>query len=91
MASTASIPIGASTSGNLLVQSVSRQTLQLFVGSNRFRCHVVQFGTMGYIRGGFKRSRTIDGEYCKYSYRSQYLWPRIGVVGIPSDPPLICW
>ena len=91
MASTASIPIGASTSGHVLVQSVSRQTLQLFVGNNRFRCYIDQFGIMGYIRGGFKRSRTIDGEYCKYSYRSQYLWPRTGVVGIPSDPPVICW
>ena len=40
---------------------------------------------MGYIRSGFRRSRTIDGEYCKYSRRSQYLWPRTGVVGIPSD------
>ena len=83
--------IGASTSGHVLVQSVSRQTLQLFVGNNRFRCYIDQFGIMGYIRGGFKRSRTIDGEYCKYSYRSQYLWPRTGVVGIPSDPPVICW
>ena len=45
---------------------------------------------MGYIRGSFRRSRTIDGEYCKYSYKSQYLWPRTGVVDIPSDPPLIC-
>ena len=91
IASTASIPIGASTSGHVLVQSVSRQTLQLFVGNNRFRCYIHQFGIMGYIRGGFRRSRTIDGEYCKYSHRSQYLWPRTGVVGIPSDPPVICW
>ena len=54
MASTASIPIGASTSGHVLVQSVSRQTLQLFVGNNRFRCYIHQFGIMGYIRGGFR-------------------------------------
>ena len=57
MASTASIPIGASTSGHVLVQSVSRQTLQLFVGNNRFRCYIHQFGILGHIRGGFRRSR----------------------------------
>ena len=91
MASTASIPIGASTSGHVLVQSVSRQILQLFVGNNRFRCYVDQFGIMDYIRSGFRRSRTIDGEYCKYSCRNQYLWPRTGAVGIPSDPLVICW
>ena len=39
MASTASITIGASTSGYVLVQSVSRQTLQLFVGESSF--HVI--------------------------------------------------
>ena len=59
MASTASIPIGASTSGHVLVQSVSRQTLQLFVCNNRFRCYVDHFGILGPIRGGFRRSRTM--------------------------------
>ena len=51
MASTASIPIGASTSGHVLVQLVSRQTLHLFVCINRFRCYIEQFGIMGRIRG----------------------------------------
>ena len=48
MASTASITIGASTSGHVLVQSVSRQTLQLFVGEGSFRVIYVFVVILGF-------------------------------------------
>ena len=48
MASTASIPVEASTSGRALVQSVSRQTLQLFVGESSFRVIYVFVVILGF-------------------------------------------
>ena len=29
---------------------------------------------LGQNRGEFRTTKTIDGEYCKSSYKSQYLW-----------------
>ena len=92
MASTASIPVGASTSGHVLVQSVSRQTLQLFVCNNRFSLLYRTICNIWVIfevdLEGQRRSMASTASIPVGASTSGHV---LGVVGIPSDPPVICW